>query len=179
MDLPNYLNNILVFFSVGIILTIIFDFFRALRKYKKFNSFQVALQDILFFIIACIVFITSIYLFLDDEIRLYVFISIIAGVIVYIKLFSKLIIKLYIVFFKTLKNIINFLLLPINFLKLILVKICKKIYKIVKKGCIKIFNMINYLCKKMPKVSFKIQKKKVGYEKKSKTKKKNKDFSNK
>lgn len=166
MKLPNYFGNVIVFFIVGIIIGAILDIFRSIRKIRKPSSVTVALQDIIYFAIIFVVMAFAVYFFLDDEIRVYIIMSVAIGVYVYYKLLSKIVMKLYIFLLKSLENIINFILLPFKLLISIIIKISKNLYKFVKKCCIKISNMLLYLWKKIFMLSKNKQKKKVKYERK-------------
>ena len=168
MQMPNYLNNIITFFIIGIIISIILDFFRSIRKLKKTSTSVVLVQDIIYFLIVLVVIIIGIYLFLDDEIRIYILCSMFLGAYIYFKLLSKYILKVYIFILKSLKSIINFIFIPFKLIKEIIQKIFRNLYKFVKKGCIKFFNMISFLWNNIFMLPIKKQKKKVEYEKKCK-----------
>lgn len=153
--------NFIKFIFIGIIFAIIFDFFRAYRKYKKVNKSFVILQDIIFlFIIFLITTITMIY-FLDSEIRIYHFLAVIIGISIYIPILSKHIIKVYISFFKVSHSIFLFVLLPIKLIKEISTKILQKTRKFVKYGCNKSKYMVLNIYMKMKSLFKKIAPKKL------------------
>lgn len=64
------------FIGVGVIIALIFDFFRAIRKLKKVDTIGVIIQDILFFLITSVIIVVSIIYILDSNIRLYIFLAI-------------------------------------------------------------------------------------------------------
>ena len=165
MVLPNYFSNIITFFCIGIIFGIIFDFFRSLRKVKKVKTSVVVIQDIIYFIIIFCIMSYAIYLFLDDEIRVYILVSIILGIFIYFKLLSSFVMKLYVFVIKGIKDFLDFTFLPLKFSTNVCGKICGFFKKIVKNGCIKFFNVILYLCNKLFMLPKNKQKKKVEYEK--------------
>lgn len=158
--------NFLQFVTIGVIVALIFDFFRAYRSRKKVSNFIVMVQDIIYFLIVTIIVIFSIVNFLDSSLRLYILFAIIIGIMLYISLLSKFILKIYDTFFLTLFFIIDVFFTPI---KLIL-QIFKKIYsffeKNIKKCCKKIFNMVSFICKRFKNskkriIKFKDKQKKV------------------
>ena len=65
------------FVALGILIALIFDFFRAYRKYKKVNYIGVIFQDIIFFLIVSLIIIFSIVYILDSNIRIYIFLAVI------------------------------------------------------------------------------------------------------
>lgn len=158
--------NFLQFVTIGVIVALIFDFFRAYRSRKKVSNFIVMVQDIIYFLIVTIIVIFSIVNFLDSSLRLYILFAIIIGIMLYISLLSKFILKIYDTFFLTLFFIIDVFFTPI---KLIL-QIFKKIYsffeKNIKKCCKKFFNMVSFICKRFKNskkriIKFKDKQKKV------------------
>ena len=116
----------LIFIVNGIIIGILFDFFRILRKSFKTSDIITYIEDLLFWILTGIIILYSIFTFNDGEIRLFMFLAIAIGVIAYMILFSSYVIKINVTIIKFLKNIIikifDFLNIPFKF-----------IYKIIKK----------------------------------------------
>lgn len=133
MPTPNYLNNTITFFIIGIVISVILDFFRSVRKLKKTSTSVVLVQDIIYFAIILVVIILGIYLFLDDEIRVYIMCSMCLGMYIYFKLLSKYIVKVYIFLIKSFKNTINFIFIPFKLIKEVVQKIFGNLYKFVKK----------------------------------------------
>lgn len=60
---------------IGAILTLIFDFFRIIRRNKKSKDFIVYIQDIFFWIIVALVIIISAFITNSGELRGYMFIG--------------------------------------------------------------------------------------------------------
>lgn len=98
----------LLFFIIGIIIGGIFDFFRVIRKSFKTPDYITLIQDITFFILSGNILIYSIIKINNGEIRLFLFLAIFFGILIY---------------FLTISNLYVIILLGI-------VKICKKIFKI-------------------------------------------------
>lgn len=130
------------FLMIGIIMSVIFDFFRAYRKIKKVSFMTVAIQDILYFLIITTILIFSIIFLLNTNIRLYIFLAIFVGIIIYITFFSKYFIHMYIFIFKTIKKIGLFLILPFLLLKQIILKIYTFLKKIIEKCCKMFSNVV-------------------------------------
>ncbi len=134
------------FVFIGILISVIFDFFRAYRKLNKVSFVVVALQDIIYFLIITVILILSIIFLLNTSIRLYIFVAIFVGIGIYITFFSKYVIKAYMLMFNTMKRILQFIILPIK----LSVENIKKIYtffeKNIKKCCKMFSNMILILC---------------------------------
>ena len=110
----------LIFMVNGIIIGILFDFFRILRKSFKTADLITYIEDILFWILTGIILLYSIFVFNNGEIRLFMFLAVILGTIIYMLIASKYVIKINVTIIKFVKKI---LLVPINFITKILRKI--------------------------------------------------------
>lgn len=149
----------LIFVLDGFIIGLLFDFFRILRKTFKTSDIITYIQDILFWILTGLIVLYSIFVFNNGEMRIYIFLGILIGIVLYILLFSKYVIKINVfiinkikwfiliilkIIFMPFKFIFNILkkslLKPISF---IFINIKKDMYKITKKMTIKNKNIIN------------------------------------
>lgn len=91
-------NQVYVFFwsiIIGAVLTLIFDFFRLMRRNKETKDLIVYIQDIFFWFIVAIVIIISAFITNSGELRGYMFIGYALGAMFYLLLFSKLILKIF------------------------------------------------------------------------------------
>ena len=117
----------LIFVLNGLLIGFIFDIFRILRISFKTKDFVTYIQDILFWLITGAIVLYSIFVFNNGEIRFYMFLGMAIGVILYILLFSKYIIKFNVQLINIIKIIIhkflNIILVPITFIKKLLKKI--------------------------------------------------------
>ena len=117
-----------IFIINGIIIGLVFDFFRILRKSFKTKDIITYIEDILFWIITGLILLYSIFTFNNGEIRLFMFLGAILGCIFYMLIFSKFIIKIntkIITFLKdTIKKAITLILYPIK----VTIKFIKKIF---------------------------------------------------
>ncbi len=68
---------------LGIIISVFFDFFRALRKIKDFSDLIVFFQDIIFFVIVTPTVFIFLLAFTYGVMRAYVFVGIIAGFVIW------------------------------------------------------------------------------------------------
>lgn len=138
-----------IFFLTGGIIGLLFDFFRILRKTIKTSDFITYLQDIIFWILSSIIIMYNIFTFNNGEIRLYLFLAILLGSLIYLLLVSKIIIKINLTCIKFFENILHKIILilkipfsilfkPIEFIiintKHILAIFINKIEKILKKS---------------------------------------------
>ena len=125
-----YTNNLeqltifICFIITGMILGIIFDIFRILRKSFKTSDFVTNIEDIIFGITTGIVLLIAIFLFNNGELRLFIFIGIILGTFIYMLLISRYFIKLNVAIINLVKKIIILLTKPF----IILLKIIKRIF---------------------------------------------------
>lgn len=144
MSVVKQIIEFIEFSFIGILLAIIFDFFRAYRKFKTPTSKATIIQDIIYFLIAMVIVTLSVINILDSNFRLYIIIAVMFGVLIHINIFSKFAIKLFIMFFKTSESIFEFLNITLTFYKQILIKILRLFKKIVKKCCKKFFYVIDF-----------------------------------
>ena len=110
-------NQALLFFIFvinGLLIGIVFDIFRILRISFKTKDFVTYIEDIAFWLITGAIVLYSIFIFNNGEIRFFIFIGIIIGVILYMMLFSSNVIKISVLIIKFLKKII---IIPIKILK--------------------------------------------------------------
>lgn len=117
----------IIFVIVGIIVGIIFDFFRILRKSFKTKDFVTYVEDIIFCILTGLILLYSIFKFNSGEIRIYMFLGVLIGCSLYMLTISIYFIKIN-VFILTaltniLKKIISILYIPFKYLKKIFTKI--------------------------------------------------------
>lgn len=128
------INNQALLFCVftinGLLIGLLFDFFRILRKSFKTSDIITYIEDILFWILTGIILLYSIFTFNNGEIRFYMFLGVILGCIIYMLLFSRYIVntitKIVLFFKKIIIKIINIIIYPLKMLIKMLNKILKK-----------------------------------------------------
>lgn len=117
----------LIFILNGIIIGLLFDFFRILRRSFKTNNIITYIEDILFWILTGIILLYSIFTFNNGQIRLYLILGVMIGIISYILTISSILININVKIIKFIKKIIHkiisIILIPFN----IICKIIKKI----------------------------------------------------
>ncbi len=89
-------NQVYVFLSSfvgGIIIGFIYDLFRIKRKAFRTGKIATFIEDVAYWIIVTFVMFFVIYRSNDGELRVYVFIGAILGVLLYALLFSKIVIN--------------------------------------------------------------------------------------
>ena len=110
----------IVFTIVGIIIGILFDIFRILRKSFKTNDIVTYIEDFLFWILTGIIILFSMYKFSNVKLRFFMIVGIIIGTLMYMITFSKYIINISVFIINIIKRIIIY---PFNIMKKILKKI--------------------------------------------------------
>ena len=118
----------LIFIINGIVIGLLFDIFRILRKSFKTSDIITYVQDILFWILTGFILLYSIFAFCNGEIRFYMFLGVFLGCLIYMLLFSKYFININVKVILTLKKIIikiiSIIIFPIN----MIIKLMKKIF---------------------------------------------------
>lgn len=120
----------LVFSLTGVIIGVLFDFFRILRRSIKTPNVITYIEDILFWILTGLLVLYNIWYFNNGEIRIYMFLGIILGILIYMSTLSNIIIK---IFSKILQTIIKVLEIPFKTIIAIFRKIITAIVKIITK----------------------------------------------
>lgn len=101
----NQAYTFLLFIINGICIGIFFDIFRILRKTFKTSDWITYIEDITFWCLSGIVTLYFIFAFNHGEIRLYIFLGILVGIIFYILLISKYFIRVNVIVIKFIKTI--------------------------------------------------------------------------
>ena len=125
----------MVFSIVGVLIGVLFDIFRIIRKTFKTNDIITYLEDILFWILTGIIVIYAMYRFCDGELRFFMIIGIVMGTCLYIVTISQYVIKISVFI--------------INILKKILIYPIIAIYKLIRKI---IFRPIFIICVNLRKI---------------------------
>ena len=110
----NQAYTFILFIINGILIGILFDIFRITRKTFKTCDFVTYIQDTIFWILSGILTLYFIFSFNNGEIRLYIFLGIILGIILYILSISKHFIKINTFILTKIKKVIETILLPIK-----------------------------------------------------------------
>lgn len=116
-----------IFTIIGLALGIIFDIFRISRKSFKTIDLITHIEDLLFLLITLIILLFSIFKFNNGELRLFLFIGIFTGIIIYFILISKYFIKINVKIILFLKEIFIKITKIIIFPITILIKTIKKV----------------------------------------------------
>ena len=119
-----------IFFILGIIISILFDIFRILRKNIKTNYLFTSIEDCIYIFIVGFLFLRSLIVFCNGNIRFYIFFAFFIGIITYIltiKNFCDIIISAII---KTIILVIKLILIPIKYLYTGIIKLLNNSKKI-------------------------------------------------
>lgn len=142
------LNLFSVFCISGLIIGIIFDIFRIIRRSFKISDFHTYVEDIILGIIIGIFLIYMLYVYNSGNFRFYMIIALFIGFITYILTISKYFIRINVKIITFLKKFINktlhIIFLPIMYIIKTLTRIFNKPYMILIINIKKIKNVINY-----------------------------------
>lgn len=122
------LNLFLIFTIDGFIIGLLFDFFRILRKTIKTSDFITYIEDALFWILTGFIILYSIFKYNNGEIRFFMLMAIILGILAYMILISKFILKISLSIINFIKSIFHTI---FNFIKIpfmIFMKLFKKLF---------------------------------------------------
>ncbi|MCI8761207.1 MAG: spore cortex biosynthesis protein YabQ [Clostridia bacterium] len=104
----------LVFIVNGILIGLLFDFFRIARKVIQTNDIVTYLEDILFWILTGAIVLYSIFVFNNGELRLFMFLGILLGAFAYMITLSSYVIKINVKIIEGLKKVFAVIFLPIK-----------------------------------------------------------------
>lgn len=142
------LNLFLVFFISGLIVGIISDIFRIIRRSFKISDLHTYIEDIILGIIIGILLIYMLYVYNSGNLRFYMIIALFIGFITYMLTISKYFIKISVKIITCLKTIlyklIHIILFPIIYILKSLKRLFNKPYMILTVNIKKIKNVINY-----------------------------------
>lgn len=151
---------LIAFTATGIVIGVLFDIFRILRRSFKTADWLTTLQDILFWILAGFVILFSIFKFNNGEIRSYIFVGISLGVLIYMLTLSKYIVRCSVIIIKFIKKIISY---PVNLIikitNFLIIKPIKFLVKKISTFLKKIFHNTTNIMKKKSKNKIKLQEK--------------------
>ncbi len=155
MSLQSETINFFIFVVAGMFFSLLFDFFRALRKINRPNKNILNIQDIIYFIIVGIILILLIINMNGEVLRIYLILAIILGVILYTLVVRNNIRDLFVILINKMVGVIQFIFLPLKIHYMFLCMVCKKIKKCVKLSCKKKSDMIEFYHKKVKNVRLK------------------------
>ena len=116
----------LIFVINGFLIGILFDIFRILRKSFKTKDIITYIEDILFWILTGLLLLYSIFTFSNGELRLYMFLGVFIGCILYMIIISQYFIKINVKIILFTKGIVYKIFYILTFPMRILLKILKK-----------------------------------------------------
>lgn len=149
--------SLVIFVICGIAIGIFFDIFRILRKSFKTSDIVTYIEDIIFWIFSGLFFLFVLFKFNNGEIRSYVVIGLLIGILLYILTISKYFIKINVKIINLIKKVIIY---PIKLIINIIKKLLKPFSFVVINIRKNVFNKMINLDKKIKKV------KKITYGKK-------------
>ncbi len=117
-----------IFIINGVLIGILFDIFRIIRKTFKTTDMITYIHDTLFWLLTGLLTLYFIFIYNNGEIRFYIFLGIMLGITLYMLILSKHIIKISVKIVNFLKdilvNISSIIIYPFK----IIAKIIKKIF---------------------------------------------------
>ena len=105
MTIASETTVFIIFLLNGVMVGILFDFFRILRKSFKTPDFVTYIEDICFGIVSGTLLIFSILIFNNGELRLFIFVAILLGILIYMLTISEYVIKVNVKILKFISNI--------------------------------------------------------------------------
>ena len=124
-----------IFVLLGILICFLFDIFRGLRRSFTFSNITVIIQDLLFLIISGIIFLYGLISFNNGEIRFFILLALVFGIVIYVLTISKHCVIIVTVIFQIFKRIFEMvykLVISIFSLFIMPFKLIKKAFKHLK-----------------------------------------------
>lgn len=157
----------MIFIINGILIGLLFDFFRIMRRTFKTNNVITYIEDFIFWILTGLILLYSVFTFNNGEIRIYMFLGVLLGITLYMLSISSYVIKINVKIINFIKmiiaKIIEIILYPIKLLLKILKSIFYKpvafiiinVRKIIKKYTTKLLINNNFKTKNSKKIKIK------------------------
>ena len=95
------------FILTGVVIGVVFDIFRIIRKSFKTSDIITYIEDILFWCLTGFILLFSIFAFNQGELRAYVFIGIILGIIFHLLVFFFFFVKIFVAILQFCKKILG------------------------------------------------------------------------
>ncbi|MBR6688513.1 MAG: spore cortex biosynthesis protein YabQ [Clostridia bacterium] len=149
MHIQEETRNFLFFVVIGTIFSVIFDFFRAVRKVKKPKNNIVTIQDVIYFVLIGVILVLAIVNIKDEVFRLYLMLAIVLGIIMYSLIIENRIRDIFVILINSMGGIMEFIFLPLKVQTVFWSRIYKKVKKTVKLCCKKKTNMIEFYHRKV------------------------------
>ena len=124
-------QTFLLFFIIGIIIGLLFDIFRVIRKVFRASDKTTFFEDLIFIILSGFLVVYGIIKINGGEVRFYLFLGIMFGILIYILTISNLCAIILYEFLKICKKILK---IPYNFIKNFVFFTIKTVKKVRKKG---------------------------------------------
>ncbi len=145
-----------IFIANGVLIGILFDIFRILRKSFKTSDFVTYIEDFLFWILTGFSILYFMFVFNNGEIRLFMFLGIAVGITLYMLIFSSFLIKINVTIITFLKKIISkvigVILIPFKFIKKLFFKPISFIFINIRKSSTNLYNNFIKITKKNKKI---------------------------
>jgi len=99
----------------GVVIALLYDIFRILRKAVKTGSLITYIEDLLFWILVAVIMFAMVYYSNEGELRSYIFLGTLLGVILYALLLSKAIMNSSLFIIRIVKGVFRFLWMVLSF----------------------------------------------------------------
>ena len=134
--IDNQMKIFAVFILDGLLIGLLFDFFRIIRKTIKTPNIITYIQDIIFWILTGILIIYTIFVYNNGQIILYMFLAIVIGVLIYFITIIKKILNVVLNIIEFMKKVIKLIIKPLQ----IIIQPARHIYNKIIKNIEKIKN---------------------------------------
>ncbi len=148
-----------IFLLNGLLIGLLFDFFRILRKAMKTADFITYIEDALFWILTGFIILYSIFTYNNGEIRLFMFLAIILGLLIYLAFISKMILSISLGIINIVKKILGIIFHIIKIPFCFFLKIIKRLF--LNPISFIIINIRNYFTKSFKNFSNTLKKVKI------------------
>lgn len=143
MTISQETSVFLIFVVIGVLFSVIFDVFRAIRKVRKLKNRTIYVQDIIYFLIIGVILLGVIINYMNTELRVYLILAIVLGIVIYISTVGNMVMNLIVKLIRLSGKILEFLFMPITLYTQIFEKQIAILKKYVIKCCKKMKYMVN------------------------------------
>lgn len=107
MSLQVQYFTLLMMFSSGLVLGVLFDAYRVLSDQLRIPRWTIPVLDIMYWALATVIVFRVLYISNQGELRIFVFLGLLIGITCYFALVSPIIVKVILIVIRTVKRLIR------------------------------------------------------------------------
>ena len=133
ITMAGQLYQLVIMAAFGLGAAFVYDWLRAARRILPHSDMLVAAEDVIFWLLCAVLVPVLIFRLNYGELRLFLFLGIVIGVVLYFVLISRIFLKIALFVFGAVKAVIRILAMPFVYIHFLLTKIFEYFVNFLKK----------------------------------------------